>query len=230
MTGLDAVGVTFLGMMMATHPCPLTLNLSALSIICGSQKAQRCRILATGLFCASGYVAAYFVLGWLLSLGIASNARIARGLGDITGPLVGPVLILVGMFRCGLLSYSTKVDFLRRLPERIRQRNWNLVGVALLGGVLALTFCPATAAVFFGSVVANIDAESRLLYPALFALGAAIPVVACAYFVSRGVHVLEGIRGRRLRGRLAVITGGLLIGLGVYYSVVNNFMWERVLL
>jgi cytochrome c biogenesis protein CcdA len=89
---------------------------------------------------------------------------------------LGPVLILVGMILADLLHlnrfYSGKI-FLW-----LKKKQWSGIYALPMGAILALSFCPATAAIFFGILIPiTIQHDQILLFPLIFSLGATLPLI-----------------------------------------------------
>jgi len=101
------------------------------------------------------------------------------------GKLVGPIMIILGMFLLELLSFRNKGRNLdTKSQEKIKSKG--LLGALILGSLFALTFCPVSAALFFGSVIPLVaNEQSRLLIPAIYGIGTGLPVVV----VSVGIAI-----------------------------------------
>lgn len=85
--------------------------------------------------------------------------------------LLGPVLVLVGMVLLGLLQLpTTSSNWWNGYRERVQKMG--LAGVGLLGFLFALSFCPVSAALFFGSLIPlAINGQSPLWLPAVYGIG-----------------------------------------------------------
>ena len=99
-------------------------------------------------------------------------------------------------------------------------------GAGLLGFVFAASFCPLSAALFFGSLVPlTVSHRSPLLLPSLYGLGTAIPAVILAVTLSVGgtlvARVYNRMSGLEKWGRR--LTGGLFILVGVYLTLIHVF-------
>ena len=58
-------------------------------------------------------------------------------------------------------------------------------GAGLLGTVFALSFCPVSAALFFGSLIPlSIKYDSRVTLPAIYGIGTALPVLVFAVIIA----------------------------------------------
>jgi threonine/homoserine/homoserine lactone efflux protein len=95
-----------------------------------------------------------------------------------------------------------------------------------LGFVFALAFCPASAALFFGSLLPmSIKYESPFLLPLAYGLGTALPVILFALAIAAGAGVVA-----RAFQRVAAFerwargaTGLIFIAVGIYFSLVFIF-------
>jgi threonine/homoserine/homoserine lactone efflux protein len=90
--------------------------------------------------------------------------------------------------------------------------------------LFALTFCPVSAALFFGSLLPlAIEQNSPLLLPALYGVGTGIPVLGFAVAIALGAKSLGKAFGRltRIERWVRRITGAVFIGVGIYLTLVN---------
>jgi len=91
---------------------------------------------------------------------------------------------------------------------------------------LAVSFCPGSAAIFFGGLVPLAGSQSSaILLPVLYGLGAAGPVVAmaflAAYATGRVARAFDRLRQAERWARW--LTGLLLIGVGAYDCLTQIF-------
>jgi cytochrome c biogenesis protein CcdA len=99
-------------------------------------------------------------------------------------------------------------------------------GAGLLGAVFALSFCPVSAALFFGSLVPLAIRESSVvLVPAVYGVGTALPVVIFAFIVAFSAHSLGMIFDRItvVEKWARRITGSVFVVVGIYLSLVYIF-------
>ena len=96
-----------------------------------------------------------------------------------------------------------------------------LWGVLPLGMLFALTFCPVSAALFFGSLIPlSVKAQSSVLLPGIYGWAQhARPRLRGAggpgrRWVGKAFNALTKVERRARR-----ITGALFLGIGVYYSL-----------
>jgi cytochrome c biogenesis protein CcdA len=110
---------------------------------------------------------------------------------------------------------------LRRRAER-----GGAATACLLGFAFALSFCPVSAALFFGSLIPlSVSGDSPVFYPLLYGLGTGIPVIAFAVMIAFGMRSVEAaFRGvSRFEPWARGITGALFIVAGLYNSAVHIF-------
>jgi cytochrome c biogenesis protein CcdA len=172
-----------------------------------------------------GRVVAYTALAALLVASALSVPAISMGLQRYGNLILGPVLIVVGMFLLELLSLPTRGG---GVSTRLQQRAdaAGIWGAALLGFVFALSFCPTSAALFFGSLLPlALKVRSRFLLPALFGIGTALPVIAASVVLTLGgkatSRFFEKMTSLELWVRRA--TGAVFVLVGIYYCLKYIF-------
>jgi cytochrome c biogenesis protein CcdA len=139
--------------------------------------------------------------------------------------LVGPVLILAGMVLLGLLSFTPKSGGLAAGAERWTQ-DMGIWGAFPLGALFALSFCPVSAAVFFGALIPlAVESGSRFLLPILYGVGSALPVVGFAVLLALGAQSLARAFGAVQKAEVWFrrATGLVLIATGIYLSLLHIF-------
>jgi len=219
---LGAGFALWLGILASISPCPLATNVAAVSFI-GRQFSSVWRVALSGLFYVLGRTLAYLGLNLALVAGLLSAPWLSRMLQKSMNKVLGPILILVGMVLLELL----------RLPvpgwaagPRLKEwaRGGGIWGAGVLGIVFALSFCPVSAALFFGSLVPlSLEHGSRVIFPLLFGAGTGLPILVIALPPALGVKSLrvplEVVARAEARARR--ITGAIFIGAGVYYVLVH---------
>ena len=98
---LAAASALWLGVLTSISPCPLATNIAAISYIGGRVDSTRSVLLAGALYTV-GRVAAYMGLSFLLVSTALSVPQVSIFLQKYMHLLVGPMLVLVGMFLVGL--------------------------------------------------------------------------------------------------------------------------------
>lgn len=215
----------WLGTLAAVSPCPLATNVAAISYI-GKDLESAPRVLASGLLYALGRMLAYVGVAALVVSSLLSIPAVASFLQDGMNRLLGPLLIVVGAFVLGWIPMP-KLDWGRRgAALRERAARAGLAGAGLLGILFALSFCPVSAGLFFGSLIPlSVSSRSAIVVPAFFGLGTGLPVVAVAIALGLGVGQL----GRWFQAVTRVergarrLTGLLFIGIGLYFLATKIF-------
>ena len=216
MAALSSFG---LGIMTTLHPCPFASNLAAISLIAGWPVDQGKKIRNYIGF-TSGYVLALLALAFVLNLSIVSVPVISLFLQKTISGLLGPLLILAGMVITGLIKF--RVAGSKFLLNNIDSGHRSALYLVLIGSMLALTFCPATASVFFGILIPlSIKHEQIFLFPVLYALGTALPIIVISMAINRGLLVIP--KGNWI-SQVSRIAGWMLIILGIYITVDQIYL------
>ena len=220
---LGALSALWLGILTSLSPCPLATNIAAVSYI-GRQYRSPARMTFSSLAYVLGRMGAYLGLGALLVAGLLSAPRISMFLQKSMNKVLGPVLILAGLILLELLRFPT----FRGGGETMREKagQGGISGAGLLGILFALSFCPVSAALFFGSLIPlSVSGNSPVFYPLLFGFGTGIPVIVFAVMIAFGMRSIEAVFRGVTRAELWVrrITGAVFIVAGLYYSAVYIF-------
>lgn len=217
---LAVVSALWLGVLTSISPCPLAANIAAVSYVGRHVGSPRLVLLAGALYTA-GRTLAYIVLGAAAVWSLMSVVSASSFLQGSFSRIIGPMLILVGLFLLGLFSFSFRgVGVSDSLRERIdRAGIW---GALPLGAVLALAFCPVSAALFFGSLVPlATQNRSPILLPAVYGVGTGLPVVVFAVLIALGVGwmgaALHRLQAFEKWARFA--TGLVFVGVGIFETL-----------
>ena len=212
---LGAVSALWLGILTSMSPCPLATNIAAVSYI-GRQYRSPARVTFSSLAYVLGRMGAYLGLGALLVAGLLSAPGLSMFLQKSMNKILGPVLILTGMVLLDLLRFPTLGG---GVGEKMREKagQGGIPGAGLLGILFALSFCPVSAALFFGSLLPlSVAKDSPVFYPLLFGFGTGIPVIAFAVMIAFGMRSIEAVfRGvtrvelwvRRITGAVFIVAG-----------------------
>jgi cytochrome c-type biogenesis protein len=215
----------WLGVLTSVSPCPLASNIAAISYI-GKGIAHPRRILAAGLLYTLGRVLTYALLGWLLVTSLATVVGLSNNLQNVMNQLLGPVLIVAGLFILELIRMNVgSLNLTAKLQERAGR--WGLGGAVALGALFALSFCPVSAALFFGSLIPlAARSGSPIAMPMLYGLGTGVPVLAFAVVFGFGAQALSRTFQQITRLELWArrITGVVFILVGLYYTL--NYVFE----
>ena len=209
-----------LGALTVVHPCPLGTNIAAVSFLLSWRETSG-KKFALALLFVVGEIAAFSALGIFIASGILHVPQIANFLQNYLMQLLGPILILMGMMLAGILLPHQKT---LKLSERMHDKfsKLGLWGSLVMGILIALSFCPMSAAIFFGVLIPlAVASNAGVLYPAFFGIGASLPLLAIVVLISRSAAFLSRFPiARRTAGKkLSTFFGGLLILLGILMSL-----------
>jgi cytochrome c biogenesis protein CcdA len=135
--------------------------------------------------------------------------------------LLGPVLIIVSMMLLDMLQFSTKGSNLGQWCQQ-RAEKFGLIGTLFLGMVFALSFCPVSAALFFGSLIPlSIKYSSAILLPLIYGIGTALPVFTFGVLIATGAGSLAKAFHKVSQFELWMrrVTGFIFMLIGIYYCL-----------
>ena len=214
---LTAFSCFALGLMTSIHPCPLAINAGAISLLTSwtKDKSIRNKVL---FFFISGYIFAFLILGIILSASGIHIPHINNFLNNYIGQFIGPVLIIAGMFHVDLLKINKHKN---KILSWLESKQWTGIQALPMGFILALSFCPATASLFFLILFPiAVEHQQMLLFPAIYAAGAGIPLVITAMLISKGTSLLKN---NEIQKKLSYIAGCILIIIGIYLTITKIY-------
>lgn len=214
----------WLGILTSVSPCPLATNIAATSYI-GKQIRGSFGTLIAGFSYTIGRALAYIGISILIISGLLSMPKISFFLQDHMNQILGPLLIISGLFILEVVSIPfSGLSVGENLQKRLG--SGGISGACVLGFIFALSFCPTSAALFFGSVIPlSLKYESKLLLPFLYGVGTAIPVLFIAAVLSSASR-FAGV----FFNRLSIVelwlrrsTGLLFITIGIWFTMKYIF-------
>lgn len=212
-------GALWLGLLTSISPCPLATNLAATAYLSRRVESRKRAITAT-LAYTLGRVAAYTAIAGLLAAGLASAPGISQGLQRWMSPLLGPLLVLTAMVLLGLVSLPFGSSFTSQASAE-KWASRGLFGELVLGFLFALSFCPVSAALFFGSLIPLALGSGRIVLPVtLYGIGTAAPVAGFALVMIFSARAASRLAGgiTRLQPWILKATGVLLLAAGLYLT------------
>jgi cytochrome c-type biogenesis protein len=222
---LGATSAMWLGILTSISPCPLATNVAAMSFI-GRGIASPRRVVLTGVFYTLGRMLAYAALAALLIKSVLAVPEVSFFLEMNMNKVLGPLLIVVGLLLLEVLPFRFSTSLLTaRIQSRVQ--HWGLLGAGLLGMIFAMSFCPVSAALYFGSLLPLAMAHgSAIALPSVYGIGTGLPVFGFAVLVAFGAQ-----RVSKAFNRLAQfekwarrITGVVFILVGL--KLVLNYIFE----
>ncbi len=215
-TQIPLLSAFLLGLMTAISPCPLATNITAIGFISKDIENQR-KVFFNGLIYTLGRAVSYTAIGIIFFLG-ASQFEISSLLQTWGEKILGPLLIIIGLFMLGILKIS--IPGIGSLTEKMEKKsNKGFWGVLLLGIVFALAFCPYSGVLYFGMLIPmTISSVSGLFLPVVFAIATGIPVIIFAWLIAYSIgsigNVYNKIKVFEIWFRRIIAL--LFIGVGIY--------------
>ena len=225
--GFSGAGIAtalWLGILTSISPCPLATNIAAVSFI-GKQVTDTRRVILSGIAYSLGRMITYMVVGAIVVAGILSIPAVSNFLQRYMIMALGPVLIIAGMFLLELIGSGFTGPDMSGTAQKISGKG-GIWGAGLLGIIFALSFCPISAALFFGSLIPLAAGwGSVIVLPAVFGIGTGLPVLAFAVLITVSAKSVGA-----LFNKLTVIelwarrlTGIIFIVVGIYLALKNIF-------
>jgi cytochrome c biogenesis protein CcdA len=220
-----AVGTAaWLGLLTSISPCPLATNVAAIAFVSRDGGSPR-RALAAGLLYTVGRSIAYVALAAVAVFAVGRLLSVSTFLQGTFYKLLGPLLIVVGMVLVGLVD--VKVPQRSQSVSEERVRRGGLWAALPLGGLFALSFCPVSAALFFGMLIPLAARhESVLMLPGVYGTATGVPVALFAIAIAFGAtRVSAAFRAAsRIEHYARPATGVILIVVGIYESLRSIFL------
>ncbi len=219
---LDVFSALWLGILTSISPCPLATNIAAISFVSRDLASSR-RVLLSGVLYSAGRMIAYIAIAVLAVASLLSLPETSFYLERYMHKIIGPLLIVVGIILLNVLPVSFSTSFMSNSVQA-KAGKWGMWGSGMLGIVFALTFCPLSAALFFGSLIPlAIDAKSSVIMPLVYGLGTALPVIAFAIVIAFGLKSIGRIFDKLTQTEKWVrrLTALVFIGAGIHLLLKN---------
>ena len=211
------------GLIGAVAPCQLTTNASAMAYV--SRQGTRWTAAREAVAFLAGKVLVYSLFGVLALLLGAQLRGAAVPLAVWTRKALGPVLLLIGLGFLG--AFRLRRGFGTRLALRLRALGprSGTGGAFVMGATFALAFCPTLFWLFFGlTLPLALTTPAGVVFPALFAAGTSVPVLALGALLAAGAPV-DGLGTLGRAGRVLTRLSGIvfvLLGLNdtlIYWAL-----------
>jgi cytochrome c-type biogenesis protein len=214
---LDILSALWLGILTSISPCPMATNIAAISFVARNLGSSQ-RILWSGLLYAVGRMLVYVVIAVLAVASLLSLPEVSFFLETNMHKIIGPLLIIVGIILLDVLPFSFSTSLVSSSLQE-KAKKWGIWGSGALGIVFALTFCPFSAALFFGSLIPlAIDGKSAVLMPSVYGLGTALPVISFALVMAFSVKSIGKVFNKltQMEKLARKLTAVVFIGAGIY--------------
>ena len=184
------ISAFILGLLVALNPCQLAINLSALTYLNNRSDKQH-PLMPKGMIYITGRSITYAVLGIILTILIQQGMNIdgVKPLMSKGEALLPYIFIIIGVYLLYRLfhHHDHHGEDCHSCGKTIKRSG--PLGALALGLMLAMAFCPETAIMYFGVLlplsVANVFGW---IAPLTFAIGAALPVIAMVYLLSKATE------------------------------------------
>lgn len=221
---LEAATAFWLGILTSISPCPLAANIAALSFCLRGTPSGR-GAAGRGAAYSVGRAAAYAGLATLIASAGLSIPLVSDFLQRYINKALGPVLVLTGAVLLGLLP----LGFGAWRPSEAwttRLLRGGALGSAGMGFLLALAFCPVSAAIFFGALIPlALKSGSSGWLPFIYGLATGLPVLVFAAAAASGAAAVARSyeKAAALERWTRTATGVVLVSLGVYFTLKYIF-------
>ena len=218
----------WLGILTSISPCPLATNIAAVSFL--SRKINHPRMVLWSSFSYTlGRMTAYIIIGVILISSLAGIPATANFLQKYMNKILGPVLIVVGLLLLDILKLKF-LDFSISSEKQNKLAEMGIFGSFALGTIFALSFCPISAALFFGSLIPlALNNNFGIAFPFIYGIGTGLPVVAFAIGITLGVQSIAHWFNKvtKLEIYMRKATGIIFVLVGIYFlwaHIIGNFI------
>ena len=214
------------GILTSISPCPLATNIAAISYI-GKETENIKKSFLMGAFYSLGRTFVYLFLAFIFLYGALNIPFLANFLQKNMNKILGPIFIIVAMFLFEMFSFSFNLfsGSYDKLQKRVSSKG--IFGAFLLGVLFALSFCPVSAALFFGSLLPlAAKFSSAFFMPIVYGVGTALPVIlfgiVIAFFNTRVGTAFNKVK--KIEFWAQRITAIIFLALGFYFSIKYIYM------
>ena len=238
---LYAVAALYLGILTSISPCPLATNIAAISYI--GRKVENPRmVIGAGILYTLGRCILYLGLATLLAGTALSIPIVSVFLQKYMHIVLGPIFLILGMFLVGLITITSGGTMMSEGMQK-KVDAMGIWGALLMGILFAISFCPTSAAWFFGLLALIFGAEaeavtamlikigitlpqttlpgSTVLLPLIYGIGTAVPVLLVAFLLAysaKSVGKTYNILSK-VEWWARMTTGWIFILLGVFFNL-----------
>jgi cytochrome c-type biogenesis protein len=238
---LYAGAALYLGVLTSISPCPLATNLAAISYV-GRRVGNSRMVVTAGLLYTLGRCLLYLGLAVLLATTAMSIPAVSLFLQKYMHLAMGPIFLVLGMFLVGLVTTDLGGASMSESMQR-RVDAMGVWGALVLGALFAISFCPTSAAWFFGLLALMMGSEagavttiltkigitlpgaslpgSIVVLPVIYGIGTALPVILVAFLLAysaRSVGKTYNVLSK-IEWWARQVTGWLFIAIGAHFAL-----------
>ena len=235
----------YLGILTSISPCPLATNIAAISYI--GRKVENSRmVIHAGILYTVGRCLLYLVLAALLTTTALSIPAVSVFLQKYMHLVLGPIFLLLGMLLVGLITVTIGGAMMSEGMQK-RVDSMGVWGALLLGILFAVSFCPTSAAWFFGLLALIMGSEAgaidtllenvgitlpeaalpggSLVLPLVYGIGTAVPVLIVAFLLAYSAKAVGTTYNvlSKIEWWARMVTGWIFILVGAYFSLKYVF-------
>jgi len=212
-----------LGLMTSISPCPLATNITAIAFI-SKDIENRKKVFTNGLIYTLGRAISYTTIGLIFFFG-ASQFEISKFLQTWGEKLLGPLLIIIGIFMLGIINikFLSSGKLTEKFSKKLGRNFWS---VLLLGVLFALAFCPYSGVLYFGILIPlTISSPTGLYLPIVFAFATGLLVIIISWIIAFSLSSIGNFYDKLkiFEKWFRRIVACVFIGVGIYYSVIYLF-------
>jgi cytochrome c biogenesis protein CcdA len=214
----------WLGILTSISPCPLATNIAAISYV-GRRVAKTRRVLMAGLLYTLGRSLAYLVVAIIVTKGLLSIPGVSNFLQKYINLFIGPIMLAVGLLLLDIWKFSFNGGGMGS-GLQVRIDKMGVWGAGVLGMLFALALCPVSAGLFFGGLVPlAIKNHSAILFPTVYGIGTAVPVLGFSLLLAFGAHLVGTAFNKLTVIEIWVrrITAAVMLLVGVVLILKHNF-------
>lgn len=235
----------YLGVLTSISPCPLATNIAAISYI-GRQVDNSRMVIYAGILYTLGRCLLYLALAAILTTTALSIPAVSIFLQEYMHLVLGPIFLLLGMLLVGLITVTIGGTMMSEGMQK-RVDAMGIWGALFLGILFAVSFCPTSAAWFFGLLALIMGSEAgaidtllakvgitlpeaalpggTLVLPLVYGIGTALPVLAVAFLLAYSVQAVGKTYNilSKVEWWARMTTGWVFILGGVYFSLKHVF-------
>ena len=221
LTTLPMISALWFGILTSISPCPLATNIAATTFI-GKQIDTQYGTFLAGAAYTGGRAIAYILISFIIVTGLFSIPGVSMFLQQYMNIVLGPILIIVGLIIVELIPLRLPAWSSAGSNLAHRLSKGGIIGAIFLGFLFALSFCPVSAALFFGSVIPlALKFESSVWLPLWYGIGTALPVIGFAFLIAFSARFAsQFVKGLTfIELYLRRLTATVFIGIGLYFTI-----------
>ncbi|GGR27322.1 hypothetical protein GCM10008957_43380 [Deinococcus ruber] len=216
-----------LGMMAVTAPCQLSTGAAALAVVLRDPHSGTAVPKASAFLLARMLM--YSVMGGVVLVFFGGHLNAPGAHLLLIRRLIGPLMLLGAALLLGIWRPRIQLGERRAVAlQQLASTRSGTTGAFLLGVAFSVSFCPTLFFLFFGlTIPMSLRAPLGFSYPAVFALGMTVPLLAIATLLrGRAPGALHPLTRRavRLNRILTPLTGSVFLLAGLYDTFVYWLM------